>query len=112
LTYYGTKNTAQLDFENSTITLRRDSVLPGVLGRLVSPVAQGWQYIREGGRNVLRFARSEYHFFEGFNYLLSKFYDGIVHNLPVPIPYGQILRVAAISDEIANQLRREGGIKA
>jgi predicted dehydrogenase len=112
LTFYGTKNTAHLDFENSTITLCRDSVLPGVLGRLASPFAQGWQHIREGGRNVLRFARSEYHFFEGFNYLLSKFYDAIVHDLPVPIPYGEILRVAAMTDEILNQLRGEGARKA
>lgn len=111
LTFYGTKNTAHLDFENSTITLARDSVLPGVLGRLAFPFAQGWQHIREGGRNVLRFARSEYHFFEGFNYLLSEFYKGIVHDLPVPIPYHEILRVAVLVDQIANQLREEGARK-
>jgi predicted dehydrogenase len=108
LTYYGTKNTAHLDFDNSTITLGRNSALPGVLGRLASPFAQGWQHIREGGRNVLRFARSEYHFFEGFDYLLSEFYNGIVHDLPVPISYSEILRVAALTDQIANQLRGEG----
>jgi predicted dehydrogenase len=111
LTFYGTKNTAHLDFKNSTITLSRDPVLPGVMGRLASPFAQGWQHIREGRRNVLRFARSEYHFFEGFNYLLSEFYDGIVHDLPVPIPYDEILRVAGLTDEITNQLRGEGARK-
>jgi predicted dehydrogenase len=107
LTFCGTKNTAHLDLQNSTITLTRDSVLPGVLGRLVSPFAQGWQHIREGRRNVLRFARSEYHFFEGFDYLLSEFYGAIVHDFPVPIPYCEILRVAILIDEIANQLRRQ-----
>ena len=112
LTFYGTKNTAHLDFENGTITLGRDSVLPGVLGRLASPFAQGWQQFREGGRNVLRFARSEYHFFEGFNYLLSEFYDGIVRDLPVPISYCEILRVAALTDEIVHRLRGEGATKA
>jgi predicted dehydrogenase len=107
LTFYGTKNTAYLDFSNSTITLSRDSVWPGVLGRLASPFAQGWQHIREGRRNVLRFARSEYHFFEGFDYLLSEFYGSIAHDLPVPIPYREILRVATMIDEIARQLRGE-----
>jgi predicted dehydrogenase len=107
LTFYGTKNTAHLNFENSTITLVHDSVLPGVLGRLAFPFAQGWQHIREGGRNVLRFARSQYHFFEGFNYLLSEFYNGIVHDLPAPIPYHEILRVAVLIDQIANQTREE-----
>ena len=108
LTFYGTKNTARLDFENSTITLARDSVLPGVLGRLAFPFAQGWQHIREGGRNVLRFTRSEYHFFEGFNCLLEKFYNSIVHDLPVPIPYHEILRVSVLMDQIANQMREKG----
>ena len=108
LTFYGTKNTAHLDFGNSTITLDRDSVLPGVLGRLASPFTQGWQHIREGGRNVIRFARSEYHFFEGFNYLLSEFYASIVHDLPVPIPYEEILRVAALIDKIVEQVRADG----
>jgi predicted dehydrogenase len=107
LTFYGTKNTAHLDFLNSTITLSRDSALPGVLGRLASPFSQGWQYFREGRRNVLRFARSEYHFFEGFNYLLSEFYGSIEHDLPVPIPYREILRVATLIDEIANRLRSQ-----
>jgi predicted dehydrogenase len=108
LTFYGTKNTAHLDFERSTITLDRDSGLPGVLGRLTSPFAQGWQHIREGGRNAFRFGRSQYHFFEGFNYLLSEFYNCIERDLPVPIPYGEILRVARLIDRIIDQVQVEG----
>jgi predicted dehydrogenase len=107
LTFYGTKNTAHLDFQNSTITLSRDSALPGVLGRLASPFSQGWQHIREGRRNAFRFARSEYHFFEGFNYLLAEFYNSIERDLPVPIPYREILRVTTLIDEIANQLQSQ-----
>ena len=108
LTLYGTKNTAHLDFENSTITLARESTLPGVLGRLVFPFAQGWQHFREGGKNVLRFARSEYHFFEAFNYLLSEFYGAIVHDKPVPIPYREILRVATLVDRVAKCMGERG----
>lgn len=104
LTFYGTKNTAYVDFDNSTITLRRIPVLPGVLGRLSSPFAQGWQFIREGGRNVLRFARSDYHFFAGFNYLLSSFYDSIIDDSPVPISYSEILRTAELVDEVVDQV--------
>ena len=105
LIFYGTRNTAHLDFQNSTIMLSRDSTLPGVLGRLASPFSQGWQHIREGRRNAFRFARSEYHFFEGFNYLLSEFYNSIEHDLPTPIPYNEILRVTTLIDEIASQLQ-------
>lgn len=104
LRFYGTKCTAHLDFDSSTITLDRPPSLPGVLGRLESPLAQGWQHIREGGKNVFRFARSDYHFFAGFHYLLSQFYDCIVNDQPVPISYCEILRTAKLVDEIVRQV--------
>jgi predicted dehydrogenase len=109
LTFYGTKNTAHLDFDSSTITLDRASSLPGVLGRLEAPFVQGWRHIREGGRNVFRFARADYHFFSGFNYLLAQFYDSIANDTPVPIPYSDILRTAALVDEVVRQVRQEAG---
>jgi hypothetical protein len=34
-----------------------------------------------------------------------------VHDLPVPIPYHEILRVAVLIDQIANQVREEGARK-
>lgn len=104
LRFYGTKSTAYLDFDSSTITLDRPSTLPGVLSRLESPFVQGWQYIREGGKNVFRFARSDYHFFSGFHYLLAQFYDSILNDEPVPIPYCEILRTARVVDEVVRQV--------
>ncbi len=106
-TYYGTKNTAHLDYESGTITLDRKSVLPSVLGRLASPFVQGYQHLHVGSSNLLRFARSQYHFFEGFDYLLSEFYQSIINDLPAPISYCEILRVATLVDEIVHQLRDE-----
>jgi predicted dehydrogenase len=103
--FYGTKNTAYLDFESGTITLASESTLPGVLGRLASPFAQGFRHIREGGRNVLRFARSDFHYFAGFHYLLAQFYDSIINSSPVPIAYREILRVATLTDEVVRQLQ-------
>lgn len=107
LRFHGTRNTAELDFDDSTITLSRTAGLPGVLGRLTSPFAHGWQHIREGSRNVLRFLRSDYHFFSGFNYLLSEFYNCIIHDLPVPISYTEILRTAALVDDVVHQVQAE-----
>ncbi len=101
--FYGTKNTAHLDFDSSTMTLARTPVLPGVLGRLEVPFQRSWQQTQEGGRNLLRFAHSDYHFFSGFYYLLSEFYGSIVHDLPVPIPYREILCNAALVEQIVQQ---------
>jgi len=107
LNFYGSKNSAHLDFDNSMIVLGHTPALPGILGRLTSPFARGWDHFREGGRNVLRFTRSDYHYFSGFNHLLSEFYDSIIHDLPVPIPYAYILRTAALADQIINQMQGE-----
>jgi predicted dehydrogenase len=104
LTVYGTKATAYLDFDSSTIILHQTSGLPGVLGRLTTPFGQGWRHLREGWRNVFRFARSDYHFFSGFDFLLSEFYNSIIRDLPVPIPYDLILRNAVLAEEIVHQL--------
>ena len=110
LTFYGTKNTARLDFDCSTITLDQQPGLPGVLGRLEAPFVQGWQHMREGGRNIFRFARSDYHFFTGFNYLLARFYESIVNGSAVPIPYREILRTTALVDEVVRQVRGEQAV--
>ena len=37
---------------------------------------------------------SRYHYFAGMNRLLSLFYESILHDTPVPIPYPEILRVS------------------
>ena len=105
LTFHGTKNTAHVDFDTSTITMSRAPSLPGVFGRLTSPFGEGWQHIKEGTRNVFRFARSDYHFFSGFHYLVSQFYDSILNDQPVPISYHDILRTATLVDEVIQQVR-------
>jgi len=80
--------------------------LPGTIGRLSCAFGQAGQYFFQGARNVVRFARSEYQYFAGLNFLFLAFYDSIIHDTPVPIPYNEILRVSACMDEIFDQLRR------
>jgi len=105
LKFYGTKNTAHLDFDCSTITLDRQSKLPGVLGRLEGPFTQSWEHMRQGGKNVFRFLKSDYHFFTGFNYLLQRFYESVQNDSAVPISYREMLRTSALVDEVVRQVR-------
>lgn len=105
LTFHGTKNTATIDFDTSTLMLARAPSLPGVLGRLTSPFGEGWEHVKEGARNAFRFARSDYHFFSGFHYLVSEFYQCILRDLPAPIPYREILHTAGLVDEVIQQMR-------
>jgi len=104
LTLYGSKNTVHLDFVARCLTFESAPNLPGVLARLAIPFDQARQYLLRGGRNVIRFAKSEYQYFAGLNFLISAYYESIVQNRPVPIPYGEIVRVSRFMDEVFLQM--------
>jgi predicted dehydrogenase len=106
---YGTKNTIHVDYTARTVTLDATPKLPSAIGRLLPAFQQGWQYIREGGRNVKRFAAADFHFFSGLNRLISLYYDSILNDTPVPIPYRDILRISRMMDEILRQVPQQHG---
>jgi predicted dehydrogenase len=101
---YGTRNTAHVDYVMRTVTLDAAPTLPSAIGRLVPAFAQAARFARAGGKNVLRFAKSDFHFFSGLNYLFRAYYRSILENAPPPIAHRDILRVSAMLDEIFSQL--------
>ena len=101
---YGTKNTAHVDFALRSMLVEEKQTIPGALGRLVPPFKSSWQSVRQATHNAREFAGSRFHFFEGLNRLLSLFYQSILRDTPVPIPYAEILRVSEIMDEISAQV--------
>ena len=104
LKVYGTKNTVQVDSIHRTMLVDQSQTFPTALGRLWPPFKTSWKTFRQATRNVREFAGSQFHYFAGMNRLLSTFYDSIMHETPVPIPYSNILRVSAIMDEIFAQV--------
>ena len=105
LRVFGTKATLDVDYVAQTITFAAGPKMPSAIGRLLVPFGQGWQFYREGMRNVVRFVRSEYHFNAGLRCLFERFYDSILNDTPPPIPYTEILWVAAVMEEIFGQTR-------
>jgi predicted dehydrogenase len=103
---YGTENSIHVDYVTRTVVFDPSATLPSAIGRLLPAFGQAWQYLQEGGRNVLRFARSEYHFFSGLNHLISRYYDSILNGTPLPISHRDMLRVSAMMDEIFAQIRQ------
>jgi predicted dehydrogenase len=101
---YGTKNTAHVDFAFRTMLVEERQEVPSAFGRLLPPFMSSWQNVRQATHNVCEFAGSRFHYFAGLNRLLSLFYDSILHDMPVPIPYDEILRVSEIMDEISAQV--------
>ena len=109
---YGTKNTARLDFEIGTITLASTAALPGAFGRLSRTFGQGLQCFRQGTQNVMRFVRSEYHTLAGLNFLIDAFYESIRQDGPVPVPYRDMLKVAAMTEAVFARLHEDRSLVA
>jgi predicted dehydrogenase len=104
LRVHGTRNTVHVDYVARTVTFDAAPRLPSAIGRLVPAFGQALAFLREGGRNALRFARADFHFFAGLNRLLARFYDAIRDGGPPPIRYRDIGRVAALIDDIVRQV--------
>ena len=101
---YGTKNTAHVDFTFRTMLVEGKQTVPSAFGRLLPPFRSTWHSLRQATHNVREFAGSRFHYFAGLNRLISLFYQGIICDTPVPIPYAEMLRVSEIIDEISAQI--------
>ena len=107
LRVYGTKATAHLDFNARTLVLERKQSFPSALGRLRPPFQVAGDYFRQGLRNVGRFRRHQFHFFDGMRTLLTEFYQCIENDTEPPIAYRDILRVSALMEQIFAQVYPE-----
>jgi predicted dehydrogenase len=107
LRVYGTRGILHADFTGRTVTLEPAPKLPGAIGRLLPAFQQSFQLFRQGCGNVKRFHRYDFHFFAGLHYLISRYYDSILNDTDVPIPYRDMLWVSATMDEIFRQTRPE-----
>ena len=106
LRVYGTRNIAHADFVGRTVTLEPGATLPSAVGRLVPAFGQAARFLRAGGQNALRFARSDYHFFAGLNHLLAAYYSSILDGGPAPITTRDMLRVARWMERIFDAVKK------
>jgi predicted dehydrogenase len=107
LRFYGTKNTAHVDYAARTVVLERKQAFPSALGRLFPPFLVAKDYLRQGLSNVSSFRHAGFHFFEGMHRLLNEFYLSIENDAPPPISYEEILRVSAMMERIFEQIYPE-----
>ena len=104
LRVYGTRNTAQVDYNARTMVLERSQQLPSALGRLFPPFQVSRDYFKQGLRNVAGFRRARFHFFDGMRTLLTEFYRCIESDAPSPTSDRDILRVSALMHRIFSQV--------
>jgi len=106
LSVWGTKATVGFDYLSRSVTFSASAQLPSAIGRLLVPFDQGYRFAREGVRNAVRFAKSDYHFNSGLGLLFERFYDSILNDTPPPISDAEMLWVSTIMERTFEQTRR------
>jgi predicted dehydrogenase len=101
----GTKGTVELDYASRTIVPAAAQTQPSALGRLFPAWVQARRFAGNGLRNIGRFRRHEFHYFQGMRVLLDRFYRSAMTGGPSPTPPAEVLRVCRIIDAIVVQMR-------
>jgi predicted dehydrogenase len=104
LKVYGTKKTVEVDFNLRTVVAAGSQTYPSALGRLFPPFQMAGRYLKQGGRNLNAFRRSEFQYFAGMGKLLELFYEALRTGGPLPISYEEILGTARVMDEVIAQV--------
>jgi len=100
LRVFGARGSAELDMNARTFVQMETQTIPTALGRLLPAWRTARQYRRNAWRNVRRFGRYEFHFFQGMRVLLSEFYRAVSQGGSDPISKTTILRTAQTIDAI------------
>lgn len=104
---FGPKNGLVLD-QNHEILLRlRGSKFKSYADQFIPPVLFAKQHIENLSRSVRLFLKRDFHVDAGMKYLVESFYRSIREDVPVPIPYREILLTASIMETIFDQLRNQ-----
>jgi predicted dehydrogenase len=101
---YGTKGTINVDYEARTIVHDRKPKLPQSIVGFLLPYGYAKQHMAHTVSNIIKFAKSDFHWYAGMNKLLTLYYDSIRKGGNVPIPYNEIIRLGTLMDEIIRQV--------
>jgi predicted dehydrogenase len=103
---YGTKGIAEVDLANHAFRSFRTTQLPGPIARVCNLISAGKQSGSEGLRHARQMLSGNDRFFSGMGHLFTALYDTIRRGeLTPPVEYAEVLKAAAIMDEIGRQYR-------
>jgi predicted dehydrogenase len=103
---FGSRDSVAMDFVGRTLVPVARQTQPSALGRLFPAFVQAKAFASAGRRNVGRFRRHEFHFFQGMRLLLDGFYRSIREDSAPPIAYDEILWSVDTIDRIVEAIAR------
>lgn len=101
---YGSKNGITMDHDNQTLIQLRGQRYTSYAEKFVPPVNFAKQYIGNFAHNAGLFLGRDFHMKSGMKFLIESFYQSIIKDAPLPIPYREILLTARIMDDIFSQV--------
>jgi predicted dehydrogenase len=104
---FGPKNGLALDQDQETLIKLRGKRFVSYAEKFIPPAAISKQYLSNLTNNLKTFARNDFHMKSGMKYLIEAFYNSISKDLPLPIPYREILLTTRIMDAIFAQVYPE-----
>ena len=104
---YGSENGIMIDEDRRILLKLKGATYKSYANHFIPPIACAAQYAANGLHNMAQFLKTDFHMDFGRKHLIQAFYRAVKHNEPVPIPYGEIVRISKIMDDIFAQL--DGG---
>ena len=105
---HGTKAQAIASLDSRTLRVLKGASLPGPFFKMQWAANYVKESRSEYRRNLVNLARSNLHFFQGLNTLLTRFYAAIRGEESMPVPMEEAYRTTAIMDEIFRQCSQHG----
>jgi predicted dehydrogenase len=101
---YGPKNALVMDHDHQTVIKLRGARYKSYLEKFIPPYDLSAQYLWSSLTNMYLFLKSDFHMKDGMKVLIEAFYQSILRDTPLPIPYREIILTARIMDSIFAQI--------
>lgn len=101
---YGPQNGLIVDQDRELLIRLRGAKFKSYVDKFIPPANLASQLLGNVRTNVRSFLGNNFHMKAGMKCLIESFYNSIIQDTPVPIPYREILLTAKIMDDIFDQL--------